>query len=131
LDRRIPRMGYASRSEFFTAVAYAALGETQTGKTLTGTAAEWLKENTPRLTEDQIRHTLLTLIGETLTPVIAIRGVDIAFPATWKDIRHTMHEKTGIWTTESELKEAYHAFAILNRQKLTAYKNKQLEGNQP
>ena len=128
LDRRIKRMGYTSRSEFFTAVAYTALGKTnqETTKDLPKTTRDWIDTNLPKQTEDEIQKTIHDLIAENLTAAIAMKGIDIAFENTWEDIRELCKEQTGIWTTESELREAYETFAAIHKTELTRYRENQL-----
>ena len=129
LDRRIKRLGYTSRSEFFTAAAYAALGKTDSANDtpLPDSLKTWIEGKIPKETEEQIREHLLRIISDTLIPVIAIKGIDIAFENTWEDIRELCHEQTGIWTTKSELREAYEAFAATHKTELTRYRKEQLE----
>lgn len=133
LDRRIKRLGYTSRSEFFTAVAYAALSKTNPDaehtKKLPDPLQTWLETTLPKQTEEEIQKTLHDLIAETLIPAIAMKGTAIAFENTWEDIRELCHEQTGIWTTESELCEAYKTFAAVHKTELTRYRENQLNKN--
>ena len=146
LDRRIHRLGYASRAEFFTAVSYAVLlgtsadettnqtstiqgqpGISQHLPTLPNSLKTWLGNTIPQISEEQILSDLQTIIRENLFPVIAMKGKDIAFTSTWKDIRDIYREQTGIWVTESDLKEAYTAFDAVNRTELIRYREEQME----
>lgn len=135
LNRKILRLGYTSRAEFFTAVAYAALAgcerdaenpDTPT-PSLPLSLKTWLGNTIPQISEEQILSDLQTIIRENLVPVIAMKGKDIAFASTWKDIRAIYREQTGIWVTESDLREAYTAFDAVNRIELTRYREEQME----
>ncbi len=132
LDKRIRRIGYASRTEFFTAAAYAVLygfkaeEEEEEGTNLPESVNEWLAEQIPKQSEEEIFRGLMQLIAENLTAAIAMKGVEAAYENTWKDIRDMYHEQTGIWVTESDLKEAYTAFSAVHRAQLTRYREEQL-----
>ena len=151
-DRRIQRLGYTSRTDFFTAVAYAVLLGIDAFETsdLSDISANgkcpassnvpdaptpsppfslktWLGNTIPQISEEQILSDLQTIIRENLFPVIAMKGKDIAFTSTWKDVRAIYREQTGIWVTESDLKEAYTAFDAVNRTELIRYREEQME----
>lgn len=133
LNRKILRLGYTSRAEFFTAVAYAALArcerdaENPDTPSLPLSLKTWIGNTIPQISEEQILSDLQTIIRENLFPVIAMKGKDIAFTSTWKDIRDIYREQTGIWVTESDLKEAYTAFDAVNRTELIRYREEQME----
>ena len=128
LDHRIKRSGFASRTDFFTAVAEAALG--QTSESLEQTVRDWIDTQLPKESEEQIEALLDSTIREYLFPVLAIHGADLAFERTLKDLRRIIHEKTNLWLTESELKTAYHRFENIHRKELNDYKNEHLEGDE-
>jgi len=128
LDTRIRRAGFSSRTDFFTAVAEAALG--QASQNLEQTVRDWIDAQTPEQTEEQIESVIEQTIREYLLPVLAIHGADLAFDRTWKDLRRIIHDRINLWLTESELKKAYHRFENLHRKELTDYKNEHLEGNE-
>ena len=128
LDQRIKRSGFASRTDFFTAVAEAALG--QASENLEQTVRDWIDTQLPKESEEQIEALLDSTIREYLFPVLAIHGADLAFDRTWKDLRRIIHEKTNLWLTTSELKQAYTRFEHLNRKELSDYKNEHLEGDE-
>ena len=128
LDQRIKRSGFASRTDFFTAVAEAALG--QASESLEQTVRDWIDTQLPKESEEQIEALLDSTIREYLFPVLAIHGADLAFDRTWKDLRRIIHEKTNIWLTESELKKAYQRFENIHRKELNDYKNEHLEGDE-
>ncbi len=138
LDRRIERAGYTSRSEFFTAVAYVVLygmeskkgtqnaRDSETVSKLPETVITWIHAALPRITEEEILAGLHEVIAEMLTPVIAMKGVDIAFDATWEDVRLAFHERSGVWVTESDVREAYDSFAVVKRGELERYRERQM-----
>ena len=128
LDQRIKRSGFASRTDFFTAVAEAALG--QASENLEQTVRDWIDTQLPFESEEQIEALLDSTIREYLLPVLAIHGADLAFDRTWKDLRRIIHEKTNLWLTESELKKAYQRFENIHRKELNDYKNEHLEGDE-
>ena len=128
LDTRIKRSGFASRTDFFTAVAEAALG--QASEALEQSVRDWIDTQTPEQTEEQIEALIAETIREYLLPVIAVHGAEVAFESTWKDIRRIVHEKTRLWLTTSELKRAYTRFENLNRKELSDYKNEHLAGDE-
>ena len=128
LDTRIKRSGFASRTDFFTAVAEAALG--QASEALEQSVRDWIDAQTPEQTEEQIEAVIDQTIREYLLPVIAIHGADIAFERTWKDIRRIVHDRINLWLTTSELKQAYTRFENLNRKELSDYKNEHLTGDE-
>ena len=128
LDTRIKRSGFASRTDFFTAVAEAALGSAS--KNLEESVRDWIDTQTPEQTEEQIENVIEQTIREYLLPVLAIHGADLAFERTWKDLRRIIYDRINLWLTESELKTAYHRFENINRKELTDYKNEHLEGDE-
>ena len=128
LDLRIKRSGFASRTDFFTAVAEAALG--QASEALEQSVRDWINSQTPAESEEQIEAVIDQIIREYLFPAIAVHGADIAFESTWKDIRRIVHDRIGLWLTTSELKQAYTRFENLNRKELSDYKNEHLEGDE-
>ena len=128
LDLRIKRSGFASRTDFFTAVAEAALGSA--AQNLEQSVRDWIDSQTPKQTEEEIESVIEQTIREYLLPVLAIHGADLAFERTWKDLRRIIHEKTNLWLTETELKNAYQRFENINRKELNDYKNEHLEGDE-
>ena len=128
LDLRIKRSGFASRTDFFTAVAEAALGSA--AQNLEQSVRDWIDSQTPKQTEEEIESVIEQTIREYLLPVLAIHGADLAFERTWKDIRRIIREKTNLWLTETELKNAYQRFENINRKELNDYKNEHLEGDE-
>ena len=128
LDTRIKRSGFASRTDFFTAVAEKTLGSA--GEALEQSIRDWIDTQTPTETEEQIEAVIDQIIREYLLPVIAVHGAEVAFESTWKDIRRIIHEKTRLWLTTSELKRAYTRFENLNRKELSDYKNEHLAGDE-
>ena len=128
LDTRIRRAGFASRTDFFTAVAEAALG--QAAEALEASVRDWINTQTPAQTEDQIEAVIEDTLREYLLPVLAIHGAELAFERTWKDTRRIIHDKIGLWLTETELKNAYSRFEHLHRKELTDYKNENLQGDE-
>ena len=128
LDLRIKRSGFASRTDFFTAVAEAVLG--QASEALEQSVRDWIDTQTPTETEEQIEAVIAQTIREYLLPVIAIHGADVAFERTWKDVRRIVHDRINLWLTTSELKQAYNRFENLNRKELSDYKNEHLAGDE-
>ena len=128
LDLRIKRSGFASRTDFFTAVAEAVLG--QASEALEQSVRDWIDTQTPTETEEQIEAVIAQTIREYLLPVIAIHGADVAFERTWKDVRRIVHDRINLWLTTSELKQAYTRFENLNRKELSDYKNEHLTGDE-
>ena len=128
LDLRIKRSGFASRTDFFTAVAEAALG--QASEALEQSVRDWIDTQTPTETEEQIEAVIDQTIREYLFPVLAIHGADVAFESTWKDVRRIVHDRINLWLTTSELKQAYTRFENLNRKELSDYKNEHLTGDE-
>ena len=128
LDLRIKRSGFASRTDFFTAVAEAALGSA--AQNLEQSVRDWIDSQTPKQTEEEIESVIEQTIREYLLPVLAIHGADLAFERTWKDLRRIIREKTNLWLTETELKNAYQRFENINRKELNDYKNEHLEGDE-
>ena len=128
LDQRIKRSGFASRTDFFTAVAEAALGSA--AQNLEQSVQDWIDSQTPKQTEEEIESVIEQTIREYLLPVLAIHGADLAFERTWKDLRRIIREKTNLWLTETELKNAYQRFENINRKELNDYKNEHLEGDE-
>ena len=128
LDQRIKRSGFASRTDFFTAVAEAALGSA--AKNLEDSVRDWIDTQLPTESEEQIESIIDSTIREYLLPVLAIHGADLAFDRTWKDLRRIIHDRTGLWLTTSELKRAYTRFENLNRKELSDYKNEHLTGDE-
>ena len=131
LDKRILRMGYSSRSKYFTDVALVTIGEPEEGKSkLPKHVKEWIDKNKPPLTETEIKTHLEELIRNLLFPPLSLRGVDIAHETAWKDVRSRFREEHGMWLTESDIRTAIEEFASVHHAELTDYRNKVLEGEQ-
>ena len=145
LDSLIARIGYPSRSSFFTAAAYAALGEENadvnadagvdanaelTRGSLPESVTAWLAKNSPALSEEEIRGRLMAVIDAMLMPVVALRGAALASDTAWEEIRREFHEQNGIWLTESEIRDAIEQYELLNRAKLEEHRNSTLNGEQ-
>ncbi|MBR5815439.1 MAG: hypothetical protein IKY77_04510 [Methanocorpusculaceae archaeon] len=128
LDTRIRRSGFASRTDFFTAVAEKVLGSAS--QNLEESVRDWIDTQTPAQTEEQIEAVIEDTIREYLFPVLALHGADLAHERTWKDTRRIIHDRIGLWLTETELKQAYTRFEHLNRKELTDYKNENLQGDE-
>ena len=128
LDTRIRRSGFASRTDFFTAVAEQVLGSA--GDALEESVRDWIDTQTPAITEEQIEAVIEETIREYLLPVLAIHGAELAFERTWKDTRRIIHDRIGLWLTTSELKNAYTRFEHLHRKELNDYKNEHLQGEE-
>ena len=128
LDLRIKRSGFASRTDFFTAVAEKTLGSA--GENLEQSIRDWIDTQTPTETEEQIEAVIDQTIREYLFPVLAIHGADVAFESTWMDVRRIVHDQINLWLTTSELKHAYTRFENLNRKELSDYKNEHLTGDE-
>ena len=128
LDTRIRRSGFASRTDFFTAVAEKVLGSAS--QNLEASVRDWIDTQTPAQTEEQIEAVIEETIREYLLPVLAIHGAELAFERTWKDTRRIIHDRIGLWLTTSELKNAYTRFENLNRKELNDYKNEHLAGEE-
>ncbi|MDO5847838.1 MAG: hypothetical protein Q4Q20_06075 [Methanocorpusculum sp.] len=150
LDSLIARMGYPSRSSFFTAAAYAALGEKNgdadanadaetnadanaemTRGSLPESVTAWLSQNAPALSEKEIRAKLTAIIDTVLMPVVALRGAALAADTAWEEIRREFREQHGIWLTESEIRETIEQYELLNKAKLEEHRKRTLEGEHP
>ena len=150
LDAVITRMGYASRGEYFNAVAQFTVkefgnetankdGEKNAANANNGDAKvpdlppklkTWIENQKPTLTESGIKTRLEDMIKNLLFPVLSLRGVDITHESAWKDIRSRFHEENDMWLTESDIRTALEEFASVHHGELTDYRNKTLEGEQ-
>lgn len=118
-------MGYASRAELFTAVAYVImdLSDEKADSTAFKTAAELRKGDGkhPPLSERQIRQKLREIIDSLFRPVIACKGVKLACEVGMEDVLSAFHEETGIWLTEDEVREGFYQYDLLNKNELRDY----------
>ena len=150
LDTVITRMGYASRTEYFNAVAQFTVkefgnetahkdGEKNAANANNGDAKvpdlppklkTWIENQKPALTESGIKTRLEEQIRNLLFPVLAVKGVDITHETAWKDVRSRFREEHGMWLTESDIRTALEEFASVHHGELTDYRNKVLEGEQ-
>ena len=131
LDKRIFRMGYPSRSKYFTDVALVTIGEPEEGKTeLPKHVKEWIDKNKPPLSETEIKTHLEKSIYAMIFPVLALKGADIAHETAWKHIRTNFREEHGLWLTESDIRCAIEEFESVHHRELTDYRNKTLEGEE-
>lgn len=119
-DRRIRRAGFTSRSDFFTALVRIIINETEEQNPL-ASAKAWACEQMPDVSEETIERAIEDAIKQHLFAVIAINGADVAYERTWKDLRSIVREKTGVWTTASELRCAYTRFEDKHRRELYDY----------
>ena len=124
-DRKIARMGYASRAEIFTAVAYVFmnLSDEKADSLSFKIAAELRKGdgNHPPLSERQIRQKLREIIDSLFKPIVACKGVNLAFQVGADDVLSAFHEETGIWLTEDEIREGFYQYDLLNKNELRDY----------
>lgn len=88
---------------------------------------DWIANTMPPLTEEEIIVCLHKVIEDTLLPVIAMKGVDMAYEKTWEDARAIFHEETGIWATQGDIHEAYVSYAAMHKRELMQYRKNQME----
>lgn len=124
-DKCIARMGYANRSEAFTAFAYSILelnsAEEEEPTFRSAACFRQGNEGRPALSERQIQQKLRETIDSLLKPVIACRGVTVACESGWSEVQGAFHEETGIWLTEDEIREGFYLYDLLNKPKLRDY----------
>ena len=150
LDAVITRMGYASRGDYFNAVAQFTVkefgnetaskdGEKNAANANNGDAKvpdlppklkTWINNQKPTVTEAGIKTRLEDMIQNLLFPVLSLKGVDITHESAWKDLRSRFREEHGMWLTESDIRTALEEFASVHHGELTDYRNKTLEGEQ-
>ncbi|HJJ48727.1 MAG TPA: hypothetical protein O0X39_07070 [Methanocorpusculum sp.] len=130
LDKRITRMGYRSRSEYFTAVAFITLYGKTAEDSVPDEVCDWIEAGKPPLSEFEIRQNLLEMIHIMLMPVIAMKGQKIAFAKTWQALREEFHRIHEMWLTESDIREAVDIYALIHRKELDDYRNKTLNEEQ-
>lgn len=127
LDKRYARLGYANRTELFTAFAYAIIDRLKTKEDdLVFTCAKDLKGNMPQMTEHQIEKHLDELIGSMFKPVIAMRNSDVACKAGTKDILEEYYARYSIFLTEEEIQHAFRRYELMNKSTLREYRIKQM-----
>ena len=135
LDAAVVRSGCRSKSDFISALVLAAVSgpdaaEKETSIEIPEGAKKWIAQNTPVLSEEEIRAKLAAMVDELLMPAVALRGAAVAFDAGWKTIRNEFHEQNGIWLTESEIRETIEQYELLNRAKLEEHRNSTLNGEE-
>ncbi len=133
LNSVIIRSGHKSKSDFISALVLSAVSgpdaaEKETGITIPENAKDWIAENTPVLSEEEIRKRLLGMIDTMLMPVVALRGAAIAAESGWKELRREFHEQNGIWLTESEIRDTIEQYELLSKAKLEEHRNSTLNG---
>ena len=133
LNSVIARSGYKSKSDFISALVLSAVSgpdaaEKETGITIPENAKNWIAQNTPALSEEEIRKQLLGMIDTMLMPVVALRGAAIAAESGWKELRREFHEQNGIWLTESEIRDTIEQYELLSKAKLEEHRNSTLNG---
>ena len=129
LDKIIPRLGYASRSELFTAFAYCIIDKAAGDKDdLTFTVAKELTGSGGRknLTRNQIYRKLRSLIDEMVKPVIAMKGRKTACESALDEIRFEFHERFGIWLTDDDIREGFYQYELMNKPALRDYQETRL-----
>ena len=128
LDKRYARLGYANRSDLFTAFAYAIIDRLKTKEDdLVFTCAKDLKGNMPPMTEHQIEKHLDELIGSMFKPVIAMRDSDVACKAGTRDILEEYYARYSIFLTEEEVKHAFRRYELMHKSDLREYRMLQMK----
>ena len=124
-DKCINRLGYKNRGELITAFVYSLLElNTEKQNELVFTVAKNLRGNQTNklhLSETQIKRKLREIIGTMLMPVIARRGLDVAFDAGCNDVRENFFDKYGLLLTDDEIHEGFCQYELLNRSMLREY----------
>ena len=129
LDAVFPRLGYASRSELFSAFAYCIIDKAAGEKDdLTFTVAKELTGLGERkmLTRNQIYRKLRSLIDEMVKPVIAMKGRKTACESALDEIRFEFHERFGIWLTDDDIREGFYQYELMNKPALRDYQETRL-----
>ena len=128
LDKRYSRLGYATRSDLFTAFAYAIIDRLKTKEDdLIFTCAKDLKGNMPKMTEHQIEKHLDDLIGSMFKPVLAMRDSDVACKAGTHDILEEYYARYRIFLTEEEVKHAFRRYELMHKSSLREYRIQQMK----
>ena len=123
LDKRYSRLGYANRSELFTAFAYTIIDRLKRKEDdLIFICARDLKGNMPPMTEHQIETHLSDLIGNMLKAVIAMRGGDVACETGTGDILEEFYARYSIFLTEEEIKHAVRRYELMHKSTLREYR---------
>ena len=124
-DSCILRLGYKCRAEIFTAFAINLLErEIENKEELTPKIAAKLRGNQTNklhLSETQIKRKLREIIGQMLMPVIAHKGLDIAFDVGCSDVRESFFDKYGLLLTDNEIHEGFCQYDLLNKSMLREY----------
>ena len=124
-DKCLLRLGYKSRAEIIHAFIYALLEmETERQNELVFTVAKNLRGNQTNklhLSETQIKRKLREIIGQMLMPVIAHKGLDIAFDVGCSDVRESFFDKYGLLLTDNEIHEGFCQYDLLNKSMLREY----------
>ena len=119
------RLGYKSRADIFTAFAINLLErEIENKEKLTPEIAAEMRGNQTNklhLSETQIKRKLREIIGTMLMPVIAKRGLDVAFNAGCNDVRENFFDKYGLLLTDNEIREGFCQYELLNKSMLREY----------
>lgn len=123
LDKRYSRLGYANRSELFTAFAYTIIDRLKRKEDdLVFISAKDLRGNMPPMTEHQIETHLSDLIGNMLKAVIAMRGGDVACEIGTGDILEEFYARYSIFLTEEEIKHAVRRYELMHKSTLREYR---------
>ena len=119
------RLGYTSRAELFTALAYGVMDkDAERADALMSQPALDMRDlirSGGNLSSQQIFRRLCGVIGDLAMPVVAVRGVDTAYDAVRFDVRDAFFEKYGIRLTDDELREGFTQYELLNKKKLRDY----------
>ena len=119
----IRRMGFTSRSEYFAACAAATvLGPCTTDTRLDFPTTQWISHMTT--TQTDLAARLAETIRTIAHPVIAVKGVEVAFTRTCDIIQNNVFTATGLWPTDTEVLDAFRRYDAANKPELIRCKNR-------
>ncbi len=140
LDIAITSLGYAYRSEFFTACAEHLLYGTPAAAgtpDLPGHTADWLTEQTQILEDaSRLRQTTLQVLRDLAHAVIAVKGTSLTLSILENDIKNEVYRRCSMIPDTQEIKHCIIIYQHIHnpeliRHRTELYAEQHLAENQP
>jgi len=132
LDRIAEELGFLSRTDLFTACAHILIyGQTTEGEPSPdpGTVRELQKLHELNQKICIQMQTFTQILDEIALPVIAMRGIDVAFSSLGHDIKLLMLERCGMVPEDADIRDWLKIYKNTRRSEIIEYRTKQFQNN--
>ncbi len=128
LDSIAKNLGFVSRTDLFTACAHLLIyGETIDGEPSPNPVTEKELKNLHGLNEKHLlqMRTFVQILDEIALPVIAMRGIGVAFANLGHDFKILILERCGMVPEDTDIRDWLKIYQNTRRVKIIEYRTKQ------